>query len=228
MQRSGVRISTSPPIVFAVTRALASDYGCQGVSCPQVTINAARAISIDDRAGSLRPGLPADVTIFRIDEGDVELSDCQLTTRKGNQTIVPVITFKNGVRFDADMTRCQDEKNWFWQISKDVVPDLAGSLDGSQKNFLGALAEELKHETWKNTSAERLDIYSAINLQDLFHEVRARSGLPLKEALEAVYACFVEAPFTMQIGLLLFRLDKEFALERLHTVTGHSQHVAAG
>ena len=167
------------------------------------------------------------MTIFRIDEGEVELSDCQLTTRKGNRTIVPVITFKNGIRFDAAMTRCQDEKNWFWQISEDAIPAMAGSLDEPQKRFLSALAEVLRHETWKNTSAERLDIYAAINLQDLFHGVRARSGLPLKEALEAVYACFVDAPFTMQIGLLLFRLDKEFALERLHAVAGHPQHVAA-
>ena len=193
----------------------------------RVTIDAARAISIDDRAGSLRPGHPADVTLFRIDEGEVTLSDCQLVTRTGNRTVVPVTTFKNGIRYDADMTRCQDEKNWFWQISEDVVPAPAGALDEPQKKFLSALAERLGHETWKNASAERLDIYSAINLQDLFHEVRALSGVPLKEALEAVNACFLEAPFTMQIGLLLFRLDKEFALERLQTVAGHPQHAAA-
>ncbi len=194
----------------------------------RVTINAARAISIDDRAGSLFRGHPADVTIFRVDEGEVELGDCQLTTRTGSRTIVPVITFKDGIRFDADMTRCQDEKNWFWQISEDVVPARAGSLDMSQKKFLNALAGELMHEEWKNASAERLDIYSAISLQDIFHEVRTSSGLPLKPALEAVYACFLEAPFTMQIGLLLYRLDKDFALERLHAVTGHPQHVAVG
>ena len=193
----------------------------------RVTINAARAISIDDRAGSLRPGHPADVTVFRVDEGEVELSDCQLTTRTGNRTIVPVMAFKNGIRYDTDMTRCQDEKNWFWQISEDAIPARVSLLDESQKEFLSALAAVLKHETWKITSAERLDIYAAIKLQNLFHEVRTRSGLPLKEALEAVYACFLETPFTMQIGLLLFRLDKEFALERLHAVTGHSQPAAA-
>lgn len=137
------------------------------------------------------------------------------------------MAFKNGIRYDTDMTRCQDEKNWFWQISEDAIPARVSLLDESQKEFLSALAAVLKHETWKITSAERLDIYAAINLQNLFHGVRTRSGLPLKEALEAVYACFLEAPFTMQIGLLLFRLDKEFALERLHAVTGHSQPAAA-
>jgi dihydroorotase len=193
----------------------------------RVTINAARAISIDDRAGSLKPGHPADVTIFRIDAGEVELSDCQLVTRSADRTIVPVMAFKNGVRYDSDMTRCQDEKNWFWQIAEDAIPEPAGSLDDAQRHFLGALAAALGGQEWKIDSAERLDIYAAVRLQDLFHDVRNRAGLPLKPALEAVYACFLDNPFTMQIGLLLFRLDKEFALDRLGQVARQSTPAAA-
>jgi dihydroorotase len=193
----------------------------------RVTIAPARAISIEDRAGSLRPGMPADVTVFRVDDGEVELSDCQLVKRTANRTIVPVMAFKNGVRYETDLAGCRDEKNWFWHVSEDAVPARAAGLDARQREFLAALAKRLEPETWRIESAERLDIDAAINLQDLFHEVRAHAGLPLRDALEAVYASFLASPFTMQIGLFLFRLDKDFAIERLRAVAGASEAVAA-
>ena len=155
------------------------------------------------------------------------LADCQLVSRTAQRTIVPVMAFKNGVRYDTDLLRCRDEKNWFWQISEDAVPRRAAALDARQRGFLAALAARLEPETWKIASAERLDIYAAINLQDLFHEVRDRAGLPLRDALEAVYASFLASPFTMQIGLFLFRLDKDFAIERMRTVAGAPETVAA-
>ena len=193
----------------------------------RVTIAPARAISIDDRAGSLGPGMPADVTVFKVAEGEVELADCQLVTRTAERAIIPVMAFKNGVRYDTDLMRCRDEKNWFWQISEEVVPERAASLDTRQREFLAALAARLEPESWKIESAERLDIYAAMNLQDLFHEVRARAAIPLRDALEAVYASFLASPFTMQIGLFLFRLDKDFAMERLRTVAADPETVAA-
>ena len=88
---------------------------------------AAKAISLTDRAGSLKPGLPADITVFRVDTGDYEISDCYTQVRKAEKQIVPVITFKNGKRFDADMAMGQDESNWFLQIAEDHVPSAAGS-----------------------------------------------------------------------------------------------------
>jgi dihydroorotase len=193
----------------------------------RVTIAAARAISIDDRAGSLAPGMPGDVTVFRIDDGAVELADCQLVTRTAERTIVPVMVFKNGARHDIDMTRCRDEANWFWQISEDAVPARAAALDAGQREFLAALAARLEPETWKIESAERLDIYAAMRLRDLFHEVLGHAAIPLRDALEAVYASFLANPFTMQIGLFLFRLDKDFAIERLRAVAGAPETVAA-
>ena len=193
----------------------------------RVTINAARAISIDDRAGSLRPGQPADVTVFRVDSGAFELSDCQMVKRTADQAIVPVMAFKNGVRYDTDLMRCRDEKNWFWHVSEDAVPTRASALDATQRKFVGALSTALEPEVWKIDSAEQLDIYAAVRLQHLFQDVRARIGLPLKDALEAVSACFLDSPFTMQIGLFLFRLDKAFAIERLRAVAGQPEHAAA-
>ena len=47
----------------------------------EVTVNAARAISIDDRAGSLRPGLPADITVFKVERGEVDRFEPELSSR---------------------------------------------------------------------------------------------------------------------------------------------------
>ena len=193
----------------------------------RVTINAARAIRIDDRAGSLRTGFPADVTVFKVESGEFSLTDCQLVERTANRRITPIMAFKDGVRYDSDLVRCQDEKNWFWQIAEDAVPEAARSLSAKQRRFVGALASTLANEDWKIGSAERLDIFRATELQETFHAVRKRSGLALREALEAVFACFLEERFTMQIGLLLFRLDKRFALERMRDVSGLSPVAAA-
>jgi dihydroorotase len=186
----------------------------------RVTRNAAKAIRLTDRAGSLTPGLPADITVFQVNSGEFEISDCYTQSRKAEKEIVPLITFKNGKRFDCDMALGQDESNWFLQIAEDHVPDRAKALSDRQRAFLDALAAKLASNSWETSSAERLDIEKALELQGIFHEQRAKQGLPLKEALEAVYASFLDQTFTMQIGLLLVRLEQPFAISRLQDVAG--------
>lgn len=185
----------------------------------RVTRNAAKAISLSDRAGSLKPGLPADVTVFRVDSGEFEISDCYTKVRKAEKQIVPTITFKKGERYDVDLALGQEESNWFLQIAEDHVPSAADALSGRQRRFLDALAAGLTPVDWQLSSAEHLDVEKALELQGIFHDVRARSGLPLKDALRAVYASFLDETFTMQIGLLLIRLERPFALRRLREVS---------
>ena len=86
--------------------------------------------------------------------------------------------------------------------------------------FLVSLASSLSSTSWEVSSAEHLDIEKALELQDRFHEQRAAHGLPLKEALQAVYSSFLDQTFTMQIGLLLVRLEQPFAISRLRDVSG--------
>jgi dihydroorotase len=183
-----------------------------------VTVNPARLLSLTDRAGSLTPGLPADITVFRIEAGEFELSDCAAAVRTADRAIVPVMTFKDGVRYDADLALAQDERNWFLQIAEEEVPEAAEALSPVQRRFLAALAEALGGTEWKVTSAEYLEVDDAIRLQDLFHQVRAGFALSLAEALRAVYASFLNSYFPMQIGLLLVRLDRKFAMKRLAEV----------
>ena len=60
--------------------------------------------------------------MFRVNSGEYEISDCYTQVRKAEKQIVPLITFKNGKRFDADMTMGQEESNWFLQFAEDHVP----------------------------------------------------------------------------------------------------------
>jgi dihydroorotase len=195
-----------------------------GMTLPEVikrvTHNPAKALSLTDRAGSLKPGLPADVTVFRVDTGEYDITDCYTKVRKAEKQIVPLITFKNGKRFEADLAMGQEESNWFLQIAEDHVPAAAAALSERQRSFLNALAANLSSVTWELSSAERLDIEKALDLQDIFHQVRTKQGLPLKDALRAVYASFLDQTFTMQIGLLLLRLEQPFAIGRLRDVSG--------
>ncbi len=201
-----------------------------GLTLPQViervTRNPARAISLTDRAGSLKAGLPADITVFRVNSGDFEIFDCYTKSRKAEKEIEPLVTFKNGKRFDVDMAMGQNESNWFLQIAEDHIPDRASALSAAQRKFLSSLAARLRATSWEVSNAERLDIEKALELQEMFHQERTVHGLHLKAALEAVYACFLDQPFTMQIGLLLVRLDQPFAVDRLRNVSS-KQHLAA-
>ena len=185
----------------------------------RVTSNPAKALSLTDRAGSLTEGFPADITIFKIEDGEFELSDCYSRTRTATRQIVPVMTFKNGRRFDVDMAKGQDEANWFLQVAEDHVPQAAASLSGEQRDFLRALAEALSTRDWILSSAEYLDVEKALELQAAFHDTLDQCGLPLRDALKAVYSSFIDQKFTMQIGLFLMRLDRNFAVERLKEVT---------
>ncbi|WP_414463723.1 amidohydrolase family protein [Hyphomicrobium sp. DY-1] len=192
-----------------------------------VTINSAKAISLTDRAGDLSVGKPADVTVFEIEEGQFELSDCFTQTRTANKRFVPKMTFKNGKRFDVDMDLGQNEANWFLQIAEDHIPEAGAALSDRQRAFLGSLGGALSNVDWELSSAERLDIPKALELQALFHRVREENDLPLREALRAVYDSFVDSKFTMQIGLFLMRIERPLALSRMAEMAGKRPHMAA-
>lgn len=192
----------------------------------RVTARPARALSLSDRAGSLRPGMPADVTVFRIEAGEFELLDCFDTIRQAGERIVPVLALKDGVRFNADLERCQDERNWFMEIIEDHIPEPAERLSGAQLAFLEALESELASIDWHVASPRETDLEKVTALQAAVYRARARQGLSMRDALTAVYGCFIYHSFAIQIGLFLICLDRGFVLERLHAVTSRAHAVA--
>ena len=60
------------------------------------TINAARALGIDEQAGSLTEGREADVSVIEVVEGRWQLTDATGESRTGSQALVPFLTIKGG------------------------------------------------------------------------------------------------------------------------------------
>lgn len=190
-----------------------------------VTDAPARALKLTDRAGSLTPGLPADVTVSRIESGSYELADTQGVMRTASQRFMPTMVFKRGVQHAIDMTRCQDDKNWILQIAEDHIPAAARSLSKKQIAFLGAMRSALESIDWAY-DLKHLDLAKAHALRALFDQVRAAQDMPLREGLVAMYSAFLDNPFTMQIGLFILHLERKFALARLAEIT-QKERVAA-
>jgi dihydroorotase len=186
----------------------------------RVTAIPARVLSMTDRAGRLRPGMPADITVFEIERGDFTVTDTMRQTRKAEARFVPVMAFKDGRRFDCDLGRCLDERNWFMQIAEDRLPPTVDRLSTAQREFLRALAAGLAGVDWKLTSRQ-VDLVKARELQDVFHRVRTQHALSIRDGLTAVYDSFLDAKFTMQIGLFLIRRERVFALKRLNEAAGN-------
>jgi dihydroorotase len=184
----------------------------------RVTSAPARALKMNDRAGSLRVGLPADITVFHVEDGEFELFDCYKESRRGAQRFVPTLAFKNGKRIDVDLMRGEREDNWFMHVSEDELPSAADRLSDSQRAFLKSLHGALKDFEWVGYNGRKLNIKHAYELHRIFNLVLSAHPISLRDGLRAVYDSFLEHPFTIQIGLFLTRLERSFVLDRLEKV----------
>jgi dihydroorotase len=193
----------------------------------RVTSNPARALKLTDRAGSLAVGMPADVTVFHIEDGEFELFDCYKMARKTQQRIVPTLTFKGGKKIIVDLARGEQESNWFMQVSEDEIPAVAERLSDAQRSFLRSLHAALSSVDWVGYNGKKLNANFAYELQDVFNNVLRKHSLSLRDGLRAVYDCFLEQRFTVQIGLFLTRLDRSFVLDRMKAVANQKTLVMA-
>ena len=66
------------------------------------TINPARALSIDNRAGSLQSGMDADVTILELLSGKWEMEDSVGQTMLTTSLLTPRMTIKSGLVIPAE------------------------------------------------------------------------------------------------------------------------------
>lgn len=84
-----------------------SKFLALGLSLHQViqmtTINPARALNEEHRRGSLRIGMPADISILELVEGDFLFFDSleENTSLKGTHLLIPKLTLKSGVEIEA-------------------------------------------------------------------------------------------------------------------------------
>jgi dihydroorotase len=113
------------------------------------------------------------------------------------------------------------------QIAEERPPTPAARLNAPQRAFLASLATALRDVDWVVRPPRALDLRDATRLQALFHDVRRHHALPLATAMSALYDCFLETPFPMQIGLFLVRLERAFVLARLGEITAGPTRAAA-
>lgn len=56
----------------------------------------AKILGIEDIAGNIRPGMPADISVLDLVEGQFKLTDATGESRIGDKAILPVVTVKGG------------------------------------------------------------------------------------------------------------------------------------
>lgn len=119
-----------------------------GMSLPDViacaTVNAARAVHLD-HAGTLEVGKPADVAIFRIDEGDYRFYDVQMHERSGDKLLVNTLTMVDG----HELAHREERGLHFWATVPEIqravrVPGVGVPVadDAQQDELLDALYDE--------------------------------------------------------------------------------------
>ena len=187
----------------------------------RVTDRAARSISLQDQAGTLAPGMPADITVFDKVRESLVVVDCILNKRTASEHLKPLMAFKKGQRFDCDMERAKDESNWLVQFFEEKMPERAKKLSTAQKMFLRDLAEALAGVDWRITPEEEFDYDKALELQKIFHAVRTRHPLTLRACLDALYFSFTNHQFPIQAGLFIMCQEREAFSSRVREVVNH-------
>ena len=61
-----------------------------------VTVNPARALGVSSRAGALKPGMPADITVLDIIDYDKILTDQYGNQIPGKKLFIPLLTMISG------------------------------------------------------------------------------------------------------------------------------------
>lgn len=92
-------------LVYGLTVTM-SKFLALGLDLPQMvamtTINSARALRIEDRKGSLKPGMDADISVLEVLSGSWELADSVPETLKVAELISPVLAVKAGEVIPAE------------------------------------------------------------------------------------------------------------------------------
>ena len=93
--------------VFSLLHTV-SAFLALGLSLNQViemtTINPVNAMREGHRLGSLKDGMPANVSILEMGEGDWEFKDSETQSLKGQMLLKPVMTIKDGIPISAFQT----------------------------------------------------------------------------------------------------------------------------
>ena len=97
---TGVRVVSERTLVEYMAMFFKLGFSLDDV-IRMATATPARVLGIESVAGSLKPGIPADVSVLEMIAGRFKLTDATGMSRIGEQAIVPVVTLKAGVIYTA-------------------------------------------------------------------------------------------------------------------------------
>jgi dihydroorotase len=97
---TGVRVVSERTLVEYMAMFFKLGFSLDDV-IRMATATPARVLGIESVAGSLKPGMPADVSVLEIISGRFKLTDATGMIRIGEQAIIPVVTLKAGVSYAA-------------------------------------------------------------------------------------------------------------------------------
>lgn len=205
-----LHVSSVSPVMRSLADVM-SKMLALGLDLPSVvrmvTATPARFFKVADRAGSLRRGFPADVTVFEVQPGHYDWMDSHRNHFGGSQRVVPLGCLRAGVWYEARMDLVDTRENRSVAVWKAELPPATGSFSSNQRDFLAAVADVIRErETW-----DQLDLHCAIERQ---HE---RMGLPRRDAVYALMLAFYGKPAGQQPAWYLARASRPFVLERLLT-----------
>ncbi len=112
------------------------------------TVNAAKAVHLEN-AGTLEPGRPADIALFRLDEGEYRFHDVLMNERPGDKLLVNTMTLVGG----HQLARRPERELHFWatvpEIQRGVRAPGAAAPNGAEPAAVdsGELLEEIYNET---------------------------------------------------------------------------------
>ena len=172
-----------------------------------VTINPAKALRLEDQFGSLRVGMPADVTVLIEEHGEFEYLDSHNQARLGTRRVLPVLTIKDGALYEPDLSRLSAPDNARPRLSRQAPPEPCRAFSVAQRAFLGKLADEVEGRRWQPAALHRR-----------LHELIAAEGLAIPEALEALFQSFQIRPFMPHAGWFLTALNRDMVVARLRQV----------
>lgn len=92
---TGVRVGSERTLVEYMAMFFKLGFSLDDV-VKMSTNTPAKILSIEDVAGNIRPGMPADISVLNLVDGQFKLTDATGASRIGNKAILPVVTVKGG------------------------------------------------------------------------------------------------------------------------------------
>jgi predicted amidohydrolase len=173
-----------------------------------VTAHPAEFLQITDRAGTLRKGHPADVTVFEIQKGEYDWMDSHRNHFPGTERVVPLGCLKNGAWFPAQMDLVDTRANRSVAVWKTGVPPAAARLSAEQRAFLGAVADLLQQRPeW-----DQIDLHYAIEGK------REAMGLSPRDGVNALHLAIYNKLAGQQVAWFLGKAKRDFIVPRLKAV----------